>query len=249
MKALKIILIILAVIVLVVGGCSYWVYRNIDGFIVSAIESTGSDVLQTSVNVDDVNFSLSQARTELHGFEIENYPGFDQPNLFALNQIAVDFDPNSVESGVLIFDEVLIDGVTLTLEQQASGNTNIQELKKRLDALSSGQQSEEQVEADGEQPKFIIRQLKFTNVKTEVYSPLIENQSYQMQDVIRRDLGVESGGVTGAELAGEVFQPFIDQVEDLLRDKAGEEINQLLKDNLSDEDAENLDQLNKLLNQ
>lgn len=248
MKALKVLLIILVVIIVLVGGCSYWLYRNLDGIMVAGIEAIGTDVLQTPVNLDRVDFSLTDARVEIHGLVIQNFSGFAQDTLFSLNNIAVDVDPNSMESDVVVFDEVLIDGLTLTLEQREDGYTNLQELKKRLAIQTDTASEDSDTGSAAEQAKFIIRKLTFTNVKMDVVSPLIESQSYQMEDIVRRDLGVASGGVTAAELGEEIVQPFVDQAEQLVRAKAGEEVGRFLEKNLSDQDAENLDKLQKLLN-
>lgn len=248
MKVLKILFIILVIIILLVGGCSYWLYRNLDDMMVSGIEAIGTDLLQTPVNLDSVDLSLMEARVEVHGLVIQNFSGFEQDSLFSLNEIAVDLDPDSLESDLLVLDEMRIDGLTLTLEQKGDGYTNVQELQKRLAIGADKTAQDAQSEAAEEEPKFIIRKLTFSNVRVNVVSPLIESKSYQMQDIVRRDLGVARGGVTAAELGGEIIQPFMDQAEQLLREKAGEEASRFLKKNLSEQDAENLDKLQKLLN-
>ncbi|MDO3385770.1 hypothetical protein QWI17_07970 [Gilvimarinus sp. SDUM040013] len=248
MKVLKVLLIILLVLVLIIGGCSYWVYKNIDGFVATTIESVGTELLQTPVTLDSANFTLSEARAELHGFSIENFSGFSEPTLFTLNQVAVDIDPSSLESNIIVFDEILIDGLQLTMEQLADGHTNLQELHERLAVHKvDGANSTEPAQGAGAEPKFVIRRLAFTNVTTEIISPLMEQKTYQLNDIVRENLGDREGGVTAKELAAEIFQPVADHVTNLLREKAGSEINNLLQDNLSEEDAEQLKDVQQLL--
>lgn len=251
MKVLKILLIVLLVIILLVGGCSYWLYRNFDGFIATAIESAGTELLQTPVQVEDLNFSLSEARVELHGFTIKNFSGFAQEDLFALNSVAIDIDPDSVESEVLIFDELLVDGMHLTLEQASDGHTNVQELKDRL-AVHEGEAaySEETNSGNSEQApevRFIIRKLTLSNIAMDVVSPLVESKTYRLDDVVRRDLGAGRGGVTAPQLVEELFQPFMDEVSDALRERVGNELQGLIQDNMSEEDAEQFKALQQRL--
>lgn len=246
MKVLKVLLIVLLVIVLLIGGCAYYLFKNMNGYIATAIENIGSDALQTQVTVEAVDISIREGRAALNGFDIANLAGYQQPGLFELNQVAIDIDTNSLQSDVLIFDEILVDGARLTLEQRANGKANLQELYERLAPKGEREQPEPSSES-GPEVKMIVRKLTFTDISMDVHSPYAEQKTLVMEDIERRNLGEAEGGLTPKQLGQAIIQPFVDRVNRQIKSRVGEEVNKLMEENLSEEEREKIKGLQNLI--
>ncbi|MDO3382194.1 DUF748 domain-containing protein [Gilvimarinus algae] len=250
MKALKIVLIVLLVIVLLIGGGIFLLVKNLDGLVARVIESVGTEVLQTEVSLDSVNFELDKGRGELHGLSIANYPGFEQPTLFKLNQIALQIEPSSVNSQVVVIDEILVDGAHLTVEHTGVAKTNIQTL---IDTVKRGSTQTSESKNSTQEPRFMVEKLSFTDISMDVISPQLENRTVTLQDIQRENLGTREQGLTGPELVEAVIQPIIDrakaELEGEVRARATEEALKAIDKNLSEEDKEKLNQYKDLLKQ
>lgn len=251
MKAVKIILIILLVLVLLIGGGIYYLVKNLDSIVAGGIERIGSEVLQTEVSLDSANFELKKGRGELHGLSIANLDGFNEPYLFQLEQIALQVEPASLREPVIVIDEILVDGLQLTVEDKGIAQTNIQELMQRLNKGDSSSQPQDS--STGAEPRFMVEKLRFTDISMDLISPQYENQNVTLSDFTRTDLGDRETGLTGKELARAIVQPIIDKARDRaeaeLKSRAQDAAQKAIEENLSEEDQEKVNQLKGLLGQ
>ena len=85
MKGLKITGIILAIIL----GTVLAVGMTIDGIVESGIEDSGSDLLKTEVEVDDIDISLLGSSADMDGFIVYNPKGFTDGAAISLNEIEI----------------------------------------------------------------------------------------------------------------------------------------------------------------
>ena len=76
MKIKSILLLGVLVVALGAGGALYYVYSNLNEIVRTAIEEYGSEVLGTSVTVEDVSLSLTEGRGQITGFRIAEPRGF-----------------------------------------------------------------------------------------------------------------------------------------------------------------------------
>ncbi|HEY7884328.1 MAG TPA: hypothetical protein VIC08_05215 [Cellvibrionaceae bacterium] len=219
MKALKIILIILLVLVVLFGGCAYLVFKNIDKLFIAAIEAIASESMQTEVTVDDVNISFSDGRGEIIGLNIANLPGYDEPRLFSLNKAALQIDASSLEGPVVVIEEILVDGARLTVEHKNLTETNLKEVWDNLQRNSEVQQQQ-----GGEQMNFMIEKLVFSNITMDVISPEFENTTITLPDIRRENLGNRQTGLTGAELTEAVMAPLLESARKELEGKVQKEV-------------------------
>lgn len=219
MRALKIILIILLVLVLLFGGCVYLVYKNIDKLFIAGLEAVASDVMQTQVTVDDVNVSFSDGRGEIIGLNIANLAGYDEPRVFSLNKAALQVDASTLEGPVVVIEEILVDGARLTVEHKNLTDTN---LKQLLDNIKRN--SEVNQQQSGEQVNFMIETLVFSNITMEVISPEFERTTVTLPDIRRENLGDRQTGLTGTELTEAVMTPLLENARKGLEGKLQKEL-------------------------
>lgn len=250
MRALKILLVVVAVVVLLLAIGVFFVLSNLDGLIKTAIETKGTELLQTEVRVQDVQFELTQGRGVIRGLVIRNPEGFSQPTLFELDKTVLQVAPHSLAGPVYYIEEFTVDGATLTVEHLSGKTTNLDVLRNALQSQRSAAPSEPAT-AEASEPRFAIKQLNFVNTTIQWFSPYTDNRSMDLRDISQTGIGDPQQGLTAKELGLAVLQPLLDEakakVEAQLRDKASEEVQRALEDNLSEKDQQNLDKIRSLL--
>jgi len=111
---------------------------SVDGMVKSNIESTTSQMLETSVEVNDVAISILDGSGNIAGVTIHNPEGFSDNPAVKLQQISMKVNLYSLLSDTVIVEEIHIQKPNLYYEQKASGS-NLNALTDKLsDSPSSG---------------------------------------------------------------------------------------------------------------
>lgn len=113
---------------------------TIDGMVKSTIEDTGSNMLQTSVEVEDVNISLLGGSGTIDGIVIQNPEEFSDEPAVQLQRIRMKLSVGSLLTDTIIVDSLIIQQPELFFEQTAAGN-NLSALTENLNMSSSGESS------------------------------------------------------------------------------------------------------------
>ena len=105
MKIKSILLLGILVVVLGAGGALYYVYSNLNEIVRTAIQEYGSEVLGTSVTVEDVSLSLTEGRGQITGFRIAEPSGFGSGSAVSLGEIELGINLASVRhSDGMVFE-------------------------------------------------------------------------------------------------------------------------------------------------
>lgn len=136
---MKTLLKILAVLVVIVIAAFLVLSFTLDGLVESAIEDTGSELLQTEVRVDDVSISLFDSRGSIGGITIENPEGFSDSAAIKLEAISMKLDLPSLLSDTMVVDSLIIQQPEVYMEQTLEGN-NLKTLQDNM-GLSSTDES------------------------------------------------------------------------------------------------------------
>lgn len=111
---------------------------SIDGIIKSNIESTTSEMLETSVDVDDVAISILDGSGTIDGLTIHNPKGFSDKPAVKLQQIKMKVDLYSLLSDTVVVKEIHIQKPELFFEQKGASN-NLNTLTGKLGGDSSSE--------------------------------------------------------------------------------------------------------------
>ena len=84
------------VVLIAVGIAGYYLYSNLDVLVEQAIEQVGSDTVGVAVRVDRVELDLEAGRASIFGLSVANPIGFEGAEAFALGEITVDIDLDSI---------------------------------------------------------------------------------------------------------------------------------------------------------
>lgn len=109
---------------------------SIDSMVRSSLESTTAEVLNTSVDVEDVSISLLNGSGTISGFTIHNPEGFSDKSAAKLQEISIKMKVSSLLSDTVIVEEIRVQKPVLYYEQKAKGN-NFDALTENMGGSSS----------------------------------------------------------------------------------------------------------------
>ncbi|HCM47292.1 MAG TPA: hypothetical protein DIS98_07230 [Colwellia sp.] len=254
----KIILSLLAIIILALGGITYYGIANLDAIVKNVIEKVGSKVTGTTVTVAGVNITLKEGRGEISGLHLKNPEGFDSAHLFHLDNVALDI--GNLFGDVIIIDEVLIDGADIIAEQKGQ-TTNLQALLENIEKSASVPAATEtqttETDTTSEPIRLMVKKFSFINNKASLETEQWDPQVLKVPNIVMNNLGDEEVGLTPEQLSAEVINRLTKSVEkaakEALKEKAKEEAKKALTEqldkNLSNKDKTKLDSLKKVFGQ
>ncbi|MEN8128585.1 MAG: hypothetical protein ABFS45_00030 [Pseudomonadota bacterium] len=215
---MKKILLISGLAVVVVIGIVVWrVWANLDVIVAEIIEKTGTEVMQTPVKVSGVKLALTEGKAAIEGLSINNPPGFSDPNIFTLNEIAVGLDLATINKNPIVIDEILIRRPEVFFELNDKNESNLDALKKRMEAYKQGTKEKPKAEATGESSgepiKLIINKVLFEGGHISAKSDLKPDKRLEanLPRIQINNLGKNQGGATPAQIAEEITQRLVDQ--------------------------------------
>lgn len=256
MKALKIILGIVLVLVLVVAIAMYFVVQNLDSVVKTAVETVGPQVTLTDVSLREAKIELKNGRAELNGLSIANPQGFSKANIFEMDTVVVQIEPASLREDVYVIKEIRIDGAQLLAEQKGMKDTNIQALLDNL--KKSGSLAEDSAAAEPETEsdvRLMVEKLIFENGNVDLKTEQLGNYQMQLPTIDVANIGDKQTGLAPDELATAILQPILAEakqqvraeLEDKAKEKAKERLQEELDKKLSPDDQKKLEGLKGLL--
>ncbi len=219
MKGLKITGIILAIIL----GTVLAVGMTIDGIVESEIEDSGSDLLKTEVEVDDIDISILGSSADMDGFIVYNPEGFTDGAAISLNEIEIDLDVKSLLTDQILINKIRVKNPEIFFEQKGSG-VNLRKLSNNIDA-GSDEDSEKTI---------IIKEFILEEGVIKIHSELEKERSAEasIDRLVLNNIG-ESGSETIQQAMKQILSPIIknalsDAVKSGLKDKLEETVNDLI---------------------
>jgi hypothetical protein len=185
----------LAVVVLVAAGV--WLYLSLDHVVKRAIEKYVPEILQATVELDEVKLSPADGAGTLRGLRIGNPKGFRAPHAATVGTIALAVDPTTVVKDVVLVRRIAVERPSITYEPGAKGS-NFDVLQRNV---------ERYVGAGGDAKggrRLIVESLVIRGARV-TYAPQVGRGtatiSFDLPDIQLRDVGKNRGGVTPGELA------------------------------------------------
>ncbi len=184
----------LAVVALVAAGV--WLYLSLDHVVKRAIENYAPEILQATVELDEVKLSPADGSGTLRGLRIGNPKGFRAPHAATAGTIALAVDPTTVVKDVVLVRRIAVERPSITYEPGAKGS-NFDVLQRNV---------ERYVGAGGEAKggrRLIVESLTIRGARV-TYAPQVGRGtatiSFDLPDIQLRDIGKGRGGVTPGEL-------------------------------------------------
>lgn len=211
MKTWKKIIIAIAVLLLVLAGVLFFVFRNLDSIVKSAIEKYGSEITKTAVRVSSVKIKLSSGEGAIKGLTVSNPKGFSSSNIFSLGKISTKIDAGSVRSKIIVIDSIVISAPQVLYEMNSSGAFNIDALKKNIQ--STGGEKKPEKKKDEKEIRLHIKKLVIENGEINLRFPTGSDKPsmIKLPRVELTDIG-KKGGATPSQVAGRVASALTEEI-------------------------------------
>jgi hypothetical protein len=231
-----------AIVAIAIAFAAFYLLSNLNSLVAGAIEKHGSDVTDTSVGVSGVDISLREGRGSIKGLTVASPEGFEAKNAFSLGDITIDIDFKSVREDPVVIDEIRIRAPVINAEITKTGASNIDELRKRVQAYTAGASGGGSGKSGGETKNFRIKRFVFEQGRVEVDASAlgVEKRTITLPEIRLSDVGGASGAAPD-EIAKVILTTVANKV---LSEIANSEVTRLIKDQLGDSST---DETKKLL--
>ncbi len=258
MKVMKYLLGIILALAVVIGGVLYWGISDINQLVKKAVETVGPEVTKTEVSLSGADIKITQGRGVLNGLSIANPQGFSSDNIFAIDKIVVDVDPKAILDGVIVIDELTLDGADLLAEHKNVSETNLQALLNNIQGSGSSSASESSSAEEGSDVRLAVKKLSVINNKVRLESEKLGSYTLDLPAITQSNIGDPAVGLTPAELGKAILKPILRNAEkavkakletlakEEVKDKAEEKLKEKLGDKVSEEDQEKLKSLKNM---
>jgi uncharacterized protein involved in outer membrane biogenesis len=222
----------IAIIAIVVAVAVFYLFSNLNSLVAGAIEKHGSDVTDTSVGVSGVDISLREGRGSIKGLTVASPDGFEASKAFSLEDVTVDIDLKSVREDPVVIDEIRIRAPVVNAEFTKTGESNIDELRKRVQAYTAGESGSADDESDGKSKNVRIKRFVFEQGRVEVDASAlgVEKRTITLPEIRLTDVGGASVAAPD-KIAKVILTKVINKV---LSEIANSEVDRLIKDQLGD---------------
>lgn len=231
-------LIILVLVIAVVFLAGLYLYRNM--IVEAAIEESGTYVMKTDTRLGSAGLELSAGSLELSDYTIANPEGFKSDNFLKIDHGFLDIETGSIFDKEFVVDSLILDGITINLEQLNSKN-NIKELLNNLKQFEMGEsESEQKIKIN----KVSVRNINVNGV-IEVLNQKPYEKSFNVKDFTMTNLGGNDGApleevtqkllnelLKRTSVSAQDILPDFNQKVDELKDEAKDKIESEAKDQL-----------------
>jgi hypothetical protein len=226
---------VLVIVAAAIAVGTWYLASNLDSLVAAAIEKQGSKVTQTSVNVSGVDLSLREGRGSIKGLRVASPEGYKAGNAISLGEITLKLDLGSVREDPVVIDEVRIEAPVVHVEITGKGSSNIDELRKRIQAYSPGGEGE----SGGAGKRIRIKEFVFEKGRIEVDASALgmKERTLDLPEVRLSDVGGAQGAppdeiakiILGTEAKRVTSEIARSEVSRLIQDKLGGAISEKAK--------------------
>jgi len=207
-------LIALGTLIVIVIVAFFFVWKNLDSIVKTAIETYGSEATKTAVRVGAVKLDLKEGLATITNLSVANPKGFSGPHIFELGRISTRVDTASINKNPIIIDEIHISAPTVVYEINRSGVSNVEVLKKNLGMGGGSAEASSSGSSSDHGRKMIIRKIIVDGSSAKVrIAALNQEQSVSLPRIVMTDVGAKSGGATAAEVARQLSDTMLANVK------------------------------------
>jgi hypothetical protein len=192
----------------------FFVWKNLDSIVKTAIETYGSEATKTAVHVGSVKLDLKHGQATITDLSVANPKGFTDPHIFELGRISTRVDLASINKNPIVIDEIHISAPTVVYEINRAGVSNVEVLKKNLGLGGSSAAGSSSGSSSDNGRKMIIRKIIVDGSSAKGRSAaLSQEQSVSLPRIVMTDVGAKRGGATAAEVARQLSDTLLTNVK------------------------------------
>ena len=263
---MKKILLVTLLLILVLGGATYWFFDNLDDFIKNYMVENGSKMTKTEVEVDSVKTDFQKGEISINRLGIENPNGFSNSEAFEVEKVLISIKKESLSQDIIEIPLVLINNPEIIYEYNGK-KTNFNALKENIQSyqnngsnISQEKKSTKTTENkeikdtnDKKTPKtFFIKELKIVDleIKARVSSLKKDFLNKKIPLIVIKDIGSKSQGASPEFILERVILKVDDNLETVfdfkslktdIRKNINKIIDKLSGEEKADSDEEKID--------
>ena len=263
---MKKILLVTLLLILVLGGATYWFFDNLDDFIKNYMVENGSKMTKTEVEVDSVKTDFQKGEISINRLGIENPNGFSNSEAFEVEKVMISINKESLTQDIIEIPLVLINNPEIIYEYNGK-KTNFNVLKENIQSyqnngsnISQEKKSTKTTENkeikdtnDKKTPKtFFIKELKIVDleIKARVSSLKKDFLNKKIPLIVIKDIGSKSQGASPEFILERVILKVDDNLETVfdfkslktdIKKNINKIIDKLSGEQKSDSDEEKID--------
>lgn len=263
---MKKILLVTLLLILVLGGATYWFFDNLDDFIKNYMVENGSKMTKTEVEVDSVKTDFQKGEISINRLGIENPNGFSNSEAFEVEKVMISINKESLTQDIIEIPLVLINNPEIIYEYNGK-KTNFNVLKENIQSyqnngsnISQEKKSTKTTENkeikdtnDKKTPKtFFIKELKIVDleIKARVSSLKKDFLNKKIPLIVIKDIGSKSQGASPEFILERVILKVDDNLENVfdfkslktdIRKNINKIIDKLSGEQKADSDEEKID--------
>ena len=263
---MKKILLVTLLLILVLGGATYWFFDNLDDFIKNYMVENGSKMTKTEVEVDSVKTDFQKGEISINRLGIENPNGFSNSEAFEVEKVMISINKESLTQDIIEIPLVLINNPEIIYEYNGKKTNfnvlkeNIQSYQNNVSNISQEKKSTKTTENkeikdtnDKKTPKtFFIKELKIVDleIKARVSSLKKDFLNKKIPLIVIKDIGSKSQGASPEFILERVILKVDDNLETVfdfkslktdIRKNINKIIDKLSGEQKADSDEEKID--------
>lgn len=263
---MKKILLVTLLLILVLGGATYWFFDNLDDFIKNYMVENGSKMTKTEVEVDSVKTDFQKGEISVNRLGIENPYGFSNSEAFEVEKVMISINKESLTQDIIEIPLVLINNPEIIYEYNGK-KTNFNVLKENIQSYQNNGSNISQEKKttkttenkeikdtnDKKTPKtFFIKELKIVDleIKARVSSLKKDFLNKKIPLIVIKDIGSKSQGASPEFILERVILKVDDNLETVfdfkslktdIRKNINKIIDKLSGEQKADSDEEKID--------
>ena len=209
MKKLLIRLIFLLVILAVLAVVAIGLF--LDSAIKRGVETVGPMLTKVEVKLESASLSLFSGSGKIRGLLIGNPEGYKTSSAIKVGAASLALSPGSLLSDKIVIKSINVQGPEITFETDLKGN-NLSKILANLEAATGGEKEPSEPKEAKPPKKLEVDDFNVIGGKIHVSVTALGGKSatIPLPAIHLKDLGKDSDGITGAELAKVVLKAVIE---------------------------------------
>ncbi len=234
MKALWIILGVVAVIIVAVAILIFVGISKIDDVVVAAVERAGSNITGTEVTLAEADISLRSGEGALRGLSIGNPQGFSDRQAFNLDEISFRLNLQSLRDQVIRIEEIHVVNPQALVEMNAEGKSNFEVIQSNVNRHRPPEREPAPESGERKRMRVDLFHTEDGQVETDATAMGAGTSTVDLPALRLEGIGGEQG-ITGEELGNAIMEALNDQV---LQVAVEEELKRMVEESLKGEAGE-----------
>ena len=226
---MKKILLVTLLLILVLGGATYWFFDNLDDFIKNYMVENGSKMTKTEVEVDSVKTDFQKGEISINRLGIENPNGFSNSEAFEVEKVMISINKESLTQDIIEIPLVLINNPEIIYEYNGK-KTNFNVLKENIQSYQNNgsnisQEKKSTKTTENKEIKdtndkkssktFFIKELKIVDleIKARVSSIKKDFLNKKIPLIVIKNIGSETTGASPEFILESVILKIDDNLE------------------------------------